>query len=527
MKKLGLGIQELSEFKRNELIYVDKTKVIHNLITTGKYYFLSRPRRFGKSLLVNTMEELFSGNKELFENTWIYDKWNFEDKYPVIKISFAKLDYEGLGLSSELNNILDTISKKYKIVLQNSSVKKKFIRLIERLGKEKQVSILIDEYDKPIIDYLENKTMHKAVENRRVLKNFYSAIKDCDKYIKLLFITGVSKFSKVSFFSELNNLTDITVNEKYSQITGYTEKEVTDCYSKYLLKIEEKFNIDRKRILELIKLWYNGYSWDGKSFMYNPYSVLNLFESMSFNNYWFNSGTPAFLTKMIREKNIDIEKFETSFEVKSGLFDSYDLDNIDINLLLFQAGYLTIKEKIINPDNLSEAYKLSYPNKEVKDSFYDFLAGEFTGIDKTNFFEIIKTLQEAFENNNIERFILHLKALYSDVPGEIFIKENEYYYHTIIYLILKLLKADIIKVEKQTNHGRVDAVIFTKKYIFVMEFKMSSAGIALKQIKEKKYYEPYLSDEREVYCVGIAFDKKVRNIKEYDVKTVAELLEMK
>ena len=369
--------------------------------------------------------------------------------------------------------------------------------------------------------------MHKAVENRRVLKNFYSAIKDCDKYIKLLFITGVSKFNKVSFFSELNNLTDITIDEGYAGIAGYTEEEVIQNYSEYLKQIENKFNIDRKLLLKTLKLWYDGYSWDGVNFLYNPYSVLTLFQKNSFNNYWFNTGTPAFLTKMIREKNIDIEKYEKSFEVKSGLFDSYDLSNIDINILLFQAGYLTIKEKIIDPENFEESYKLEYPNKEVKDSFYDFLAGEFTGIDKTNFFEIIKTLQEALENNNIERFILILKTLYSDVPGEIFIKENEYYYHTIIYLILKLFKADIIKVEKQTNHGRVDAVIFTKKYIFVMEFKMSSAGIALKQIKEKKYYEPYLSDEREVYCVGIAFDKKVRNIKEYDVKNVAELLEMK
>ncbi len=475
-------------------------------------------------MLVNTIEELFKGNKELFENTWVYNKWNFENKHPVIKIRFASLAYAKLGLEKTLEKELDKIAKSYNILFKTAETySEKFKEIIEGVGKKETVVILIDEYDKPIIDYLENETMDIAVKNRKILKNFYSVIKDLDKHIRLLFITGVSKFSKVSFFSELNNLADITVNEKYSQITGYTEKEITDNYSEYLAQIEKKFNIDRKRLLELIKLWYDGYSWDGKNFMYNPYSVLNLFESLSFNNYWFNSGTPTLLTKMIREKSIDIDKFETSFEVKSGLFDSYDLDNIDINLLLFQAGYLTIKEKIINSEDLSEIYKLSYPNKEVKDSFYDHLIGEFTGLDKTDFFERIKVLQAELENNNVERFIIILKTLYSNIPSEIFIKENESYYHTVIFLILKLLRADIIEVEKQTNQGRIDAVLFTKKYIFVIEFKMSTVNMALRQIKDKKYYEPYLSDKRKVFCIGVAFNKAKRNIKEYKVKTVDEL----
>ena len=275
-----------------------------------------------------------------------------------------------------------------------------------------------------------------------------SLIKDLDRFIKLLFITGVSKFSKVSFFSELNNLTDITLSKNYSQIVGYTQKEIISNYTDYLIKIENEFNIDRNKVLELIKLWYNGYSWDGKNFMYNPYSVLSLFESLSFNNYWFNTGTPSFLIKIIKERSIDIEKFEASFEVKARVFDSYDLTNIDLNVLLFQSGYLTIKKKIIDSEDLSESYILSYPNKEVKDSFYDYLICEFTGIDKTDFFELVKTLQNELENNNIERFILNLKTLYADIPSEIFIKEREYYYHTVVYLILKLLKAEVIKVEK-------------------------------------------------------------------------------
>jgi len=343
----------------------------------------------------------------------------------------------------------------------------------------------------------------------------------------LLFITGVSKFSKISFFSELNNLEDITINDKFSQITGYTENEIVTNYCQYLSQIEKKFKIDRTKLLELIKLWYNGYSWDGENFMYNPFSLLNLFSSLTFSNYWFKSGTPTFLIKIIREKSVDIEQYDTSFVVKDAIFDSYELENIDLTVLLFQTGYLTIKEIIINSEDMSQSFKLAYPNKEVKDSFYDYLIGEFTGIDKTNFFEIIKRLQTELENNSVEGFILNLKTLYSNIPSEIFIKENEYYYHTVIYLILKLLKANIIEVEKQTNQGRIDAVIFTKKYIFIMEFKMSSVNMALKQIKNKKYYEPYLSDKRGIFCVGVAFDKEKRNIKDYKIKTVNEKLFMR
>ncbi|MBN1969621.1 MAG: ATP-binding protein [Candidatus Delongbacteria bacterium] len=521
MKKLGLGIQELSKFKINNYIYVDKTEIIYKLITTGEFYFLSRPRRFGKSLLVNTMDELFSGNKELFENTWIYDKWDFEDKYQVIKIGVASLDYFSLGLEHALDGFINDFASKSNIKLLKTGFAEKFKELIVALGKDKPVVILIDEYDKPIIDYIED--MGKAEKNRQILKNFYSVVKDCDKYIKLLFITGVSKFSKVSFFSELNNLTDITLSKNYSQIVGYTENEIISNYSEYIVKVEEEFKISREKALEFIKLWYNGYSWDGNNFMYNPYSVLSLLNSKSFSNYWFNTGTPTFLTKIIKNRSIDIDKFETSFEVRRGVFDSYDLESIDINILLFQAGYLTIKEKIINSEDLSESYKLAYPNKEVKDSFYDYLIGEFTGIDKTNFFEITKNLKEELEINNIEGFISRLKTIYSQIPSNIFLKENESYYHTVIYLILKLLKADIVEVEKQTNKGRIDAVILTKKYIFVMEFKMSNVNEALKQIKEKKYYEPYISDGREVFCVGVAFDKEERNIKEYKVLTVQEM----
>ncbi|MBN1971343.1 MAG: ATP-binding protein [Candidatus Delongbacteria bacterium] len=521
MKNLSIGTQELSEIKNRNSIYIDRTEIIFKLINSGKFYFLSRPRRFGKSLLVSTMNELFSGNKDLFEDTWIYDKWNFEDKHPVIKISLSGIGLEKMELDLALEKVVNQVAKEHKIVLTEKAYSLQFKELITILGKNKPVVILIDEYDKPIIDFIEDP--EKAEKNRQILKNFYSVVKDLDKFIRLLFITGVSKFSKVSFFSELNNLTDITIDKNYSTITGYTEKEIISYYSDYLDILEKDFNTDRITLIKNMRLWYNGYSWDGLNFVYNPFSVMTLFQKRSFSNYWFNTGTPTFLTKLIREKNIDIKKFENSFEVKSGLFDSYDITNIDINVLLFQAGYLTIKEKIIDSEHFSESFALSYPNKEVKDSFYDYLIGEFTYIDKTDFFEITKDLQRKLESNDLEKFILGLKSIYSKIPSPIFLKENESYYHTVIYLILKLLKADIIEVEEYTNHGRIDAVLFTKSSIFIMEFKMSNVAEALKQIKDKKYYEPYLSDGREVYCVGVAFGKEERNIKDYKVLSVEEI----
>ena len=527
MKKLGLGIQELSKFKENGYIYVDKTKIIHQLLKESGYYFLSRPRRFGKSLLVNTIKEIFKGSKELFEDTWIYDKWDWKEKTPVIKISFSSISYRSLGLEEALeqhfNGLATEYNYKYRLATDYAG---KFVELIKHLGKENGVAILIDEYDKPIIDFLEKPKREIAQKNKDILKNLYSGIKDCDAYIRLLFITGVSKFSRVSIFSELNNLRDITLSEDYSTITGYTEEEILHYYKDYVKQLENKLGIDKKRLLSAMQLWYNGYSWDAENFVYNPFSILNLFAEKNFGNYWFKSGTPTFLTKLIKEQNIEVENYdEPNFVVNDVAFDSYDIENIDLNVLLFQTGYLTIKEKYIDPEYFSVSYKIAYPNKEVRDSFYNFLIAEYTEIEKTKFALIVNNLKSSLEENKIDEFILIIKSLFARIPYEIFIKNAESYYHTIIYLILKLMGVKVF-VERYTNRGRIDAVIETKKYVFIIEFKLEDAKSAIKQLKEKKYYEQYLNDKRTVYNIGIAFDTKERNIKEYIVKTIDELKEI-
>ncbi|PID26967.1 MAG: AAA family ATPase [Candidatus Cloacimonadota bacterium] len=521
MKKLGLGIQELSKLRKNNYVYVDKTEIIHRLITTGSYYFLSRPRRFGKSLLVNTIEEIFRGNKDLFKDTWIYDKWNFEERFPVIKISFSNLAYHSLPLEDVISKELDLIAEVNSITFDKSEIySEKFRELIQKLGEKNPVAILIDEYDKPIIDYITD--IETAEINREVLKKFYSVVKDLDKHIKLLFITGVSKFSRVSFFSELNNLTDITIKKQYADITGYSEKEIEDNYGEYLREIEDEFNLDRKGLMELIKLWYNGYSWDGKTFVYNPYSVISFLNDREFKNFWFKSGTATFLVKQIREKDLNIKDYDTFINVPETALDSYEINNIDITVLLFQAGYLTIKEKIINPHNFSLSYNLGYPNLEIRQSLYLLLGAEFSDIQSGLYSQKAQSLLNSLDSNNMEIFIDTLRSIFASIPNNLVSGKYESYYHTVIYLALMFIGTNI-KVEQKTNNGIIDAVVETKDFVYIMEFKMSSASSAIKQIKEKKYYEPYLSDKREVFCMGIAFDKKDRNVDDFIIVGLDEL----
>jgi len=323
MKKiLALGHQEFSEVIGNNCIYVDKTEIIYNLINQGSYYFLSRPRRFGKSLLANTIKELFLGNKELFKSLWIYDKWDWETKYPVIKISFSNIAHAVIGLEQAINNMLDKLAESNNIVYNSKSYPDKFQELIEKLSEKAPVTIIIDEYDKPIIDYIEvvrkptaeessEQIKSKAKQNRDTLKNFYSVLKDLDKNIRFLFITGVSKFSQVSIFSDLNNLSDITLDEKYSQIVGWTKEEIQHYFPDYIEGVAEKYRGIFPDIMQQITDWYNGYSWDGTTKVFNPVSVMNLFDKRSFRNYWFATGTPTFLLRYIKREEIlpyNIEK---------------------------------------------------------------------------------------------------------------------------------------------------------------------------------------------------------------------------
>ncbi|MCI5145751.1 MAG: AAA family ATPase [Candidatus Electrothrix sp. AR3] len=517
MKKLGLGIQELSKFKKNDLIYVDKTELIHRLIDDGSYYFLSRPRRFGKSLLVNTLRNIFSGDKSLFEGCWIYDKWDWNKKYPVIKISFAEIEYRTLGLEKALELFFTEQAAQYNIIFRSESYSGKFLELIKELGKETPVAVLIDEYDKPIIDYLEQSNFSQAQENREILKTLYAGIKDQDRYLRFFFMTGVSKFSKVSIFSDLNHLTDITLIRHFAAITGYSATEIRTYYGDYLQALADEFSLSQDEIMEQMAQWYNGYSWDGNTFLFNPYSVLRLFYEQEFKNFWFETGSPTFLIKKLKEGGKKINE-SINKEVKETAFNKYDIDHLNITAIMFQTGYLTIKKK----DRRCGEYLLEFPNKEVRDSFLNFAVEHYADSSSDEMSYIVELLLEALARNEMEHFLSALQALFSSITVKQLdkIKEYEGFYHSVIYIVLKMLGIQI-QCEVQSSFGSTDAVIMTEEYIYVLEFKMGTAVSALEQIKQKKYHAPYLVDKRDLVLVGFGFDKAERNLTDVLVEQVA------
>ena len=518
MKKLPLSIQTFSKLIKGNYLYVDKTQHIYNLFAEGgQYYFLSRPRRFGKSLLISTMAEIFSGNKELFKGLWIYDKIKWI-KHPVIHMDLSKMDFESpTRLKDSIKQFLNGTASIYGLTLdEGKTYKRSFVELIEKLSSLGKVVILVDEYDKPITEYLEAKQIEKAKNIRKILKSFFGVIKGSDAFLRFVFFTGVSKFSRVSIFSDLNNLRDITLSEQFSLIVGYTETELMHYFGSYLDQLAEKTGLSKKQLTDEIKHWYNGYSWDGENFVYNPFSMLNLFAEKHFRNFWFTSGTPTFLIQLIRSKKREIREFE-NLTVGNYTFDSYDIENLDIFALLFQTGYLTVKK--ITIENNEEAFHLSYPNKEVRDSFLSYLLGEFSRKDLSSSTLIQKQINKAILAGDMDVFIRESRSLFASIPYHIFIAEKEAYYHSIIYLILKLAGADV-RCEVPTNTGRIDAVLETEDRIYVMEFKLGSEHEALAQIKEMKYYEQYLGRGKEIVLIGIGFDIEQRNIGNYLLETI-------
>lgn len=363
-KLLPLSVSTFPKLINNNHIYVDKTRYIYNLLVQGGAFFLSRPRRFGKSLLVSILKEIFQGNKELFKGYWIYDQIDWE-KSPVLHLDFQGIDYKSLGLDKALTNVLNGIAGEHGLQCRGDSIAERFGDLIRKLAGNKPIVILIDEYDKPITDYIEN--LEKAEENREKLKNFYSVLKSRQENISFLFMTGVSRFSRLSVFSDLNHLVDITFHKDYVQLLGYTQEEIELYFDEYIEEYIREYarqvpGYSREELFQKLKEYYNGYSWDGERFVYNPISMMNFFYHQKFKSFWFATGTPTFLAHMARVKGIDVKAWE-ELEVTEQFFDKFDIADINTSLLLFQDGYLTIKKQ------KGETYVLSYPNREVEEAF--------------------------------------------------------------------------------------------------------------------------------------------------------------
>ncbi|MCX6578711.1 MAG: AAA family ATPase [Candidatus Aminicenantes bacterium] len=517
--QLPLNKRVFRELIAGNYLYVDKTRYIYNFFKEkGIYYFLSRPRRFGKSLLISTLKEIFSGNSELFKDLWIYNKIEWK-KYPVIHIDFTSLDYEDhQALRKSLFETIDQLGNEFGVQLTSSSYKTRFAELIRKLSINGKVVVLIDEYDKPIIDHID--TLSIAKGNRKVLKAFYEVLKGTEEYLKFVFITGVSKFSRVSIFSGLNNLTDITFLDEYAAILGYTGEEMETYFDHEMARLAKVLNSEKDEFVKNVKDWYNGYSWDGKSFVYNPFSILSLLKGNRFDNYWFSSATPTLLIDFIRESGGDVRDYD-GITASSYLFEQYDIENLDIVSLLFQTGYLTAKERNIAPFSKPE-YVLTYPNAEVRESFMVYLCHSYTGKNVTEVDREYKKLKDSIHRDDLPGFFEIMKSFFASIPYSIVQKDRESYYHLVIYLTMKAIGV-VIKSEDPTNRGRIDAVLETPRYIYILEFKIGAAAKAMKQIKDKQYYEKYLSSSRPVKLVGVGFDTGTRNIRDYRIEEVKKM----
>ncbi|MEA1955372.1 MAG: ATP-binding protein [Campylobacterota bacterium] len=505
MQKLPIGIQTFKDIREEDLLYIDKTEDAYKLIDgNGKYFFLSRPRRFGKSLFLDTLKNIFEGKKEYFQDLYIYDKWDWDVKYPVLKLSFS-----GNRNTKELiNNIYKNISymkKELDIECEiNDDYAMCFAELIE-IAYEKynqKVVILIDEYDKPILDNLDQ--MEVAKECREILKRLYSQLKDNDRYIKFAFLTGVSKFSRASIFSGLNMLTDISLNPRFGNICGYTQNDVETKFLPYLDGVD----------LERLKNFYNGYNFL-KDDIYNPFDILQFIANDKvFDNYWFITGTPTFLIKLIEKNNYFLPNL-SNLTVDKKLLDSFDIENLDLEVILYQSGYLTIDEMNEKRRGGVE-YKLKLPNVEVKQSLNDTILDYLTK-QKTQKLQYQDFLYDALCAGDLESFKNTLFSLFESIPYNNFtnndIQNFEGFYASVIYTYLQSLGIRIIG-EDVTNKGRIDLTCFIEDKIYIIEFKVDAKkeGEALEQIKNKKYTQKYLTQGDEIYLVGIEFNSDERNI---------------
>ncbi len=512
MKKLPIGISTLAEIRAHNYVFVDKTRHVANLVSAGKYYFLSRPRRFGKSLFLDTLKQAFLGRKDLFTGLYLEQNWDWNKSYPVIHFSFGGSSaYQSKERFLDVvNDTLECCAIQYEVILHQDDYGMRFNELIRKLHQitGQQVVILIDEYDKPILDNITNKI--QAIEMREMLKDLYSIIKECDEHIKFVLLTGVSKFSKVSLFSGLNILDDISLNTNYADICGYTQSELEQEFAEHLAD----GNVDKTEL----KLWYNGYNFAGSAEqkVYNPFDIL-LFcnNNYQYRSYWFETATPTFLVKLLQSQHYFMPKLERLIIGEAQLA-SFDVDNIQLITLLFQTGYLTIEgtTKI----GTQFAYILRYPNLEVKASLNNSLLDISGNINVKN--DNSYNLSVALDDGDFDALAPIFTSHFASIPHDWYRNNNianyEGFYASIVYSYLAALGYDL-KAEDTTNQGRIDLSIVMPDKVIILEFKLTkygSASEALEQIKAKGYASKYLAENKPIYLLGISFDAESKNVVE-------------
>ena len=503
--KLPIGIQTFREIREDGHYYVDKTPHIDRLLKGDKHYFLSRPRRFGKSLLLDTLKELFEGNGELFEGLAIHGDRDWSEHHPVIRLSFGSGHFtQPDGLHANVMAQLDRVAHEHAAEPAYETSPERFDHLIRSLHERagRRVAVLVDEYDKPILDALESPEVARA--NRDYLRGLYSVVKDCDAHVRFSFFTGVSKFSKVSLFSGLNNLTDITLDPEFSDICGYTEGDLDAVFG------PELPGLDRERIRE----WYNGYSWLGEEKVYNPFDILLLFRTREFEAHWLETGTPTFLVDTLfrrRVRSVDLDGMQAS----SALLSTFDVDEVAPEALLFQTGYLTLRRR--ERVGGKTLYRLGYPNREVREGLNEQLLLRL-GQDGTRQTANSMRLHRLMEADDVEGMRELFHAFYASIPHQWYtnndIADYEGFYASVFYSYFAGLGLDVT-VEESTNRGRLDMAVRFEGRVYLFEFKVveqAGEGTAMAQLVERGYADKYRSPGVPVHLVGVEFSSESRNV---------------
>lgn len=504
MRRLAVDISTFSRMRELNYVYVDKTEHMYNMITQGQRYFLSRPRRFGKSLLISTFYEILTGNRALFDDLWIAQSDYDWKVHGVINLDFSQLTTHNLTtLRNDLQDILLTIAQHHNLSLEyhENQISILFRKLVQALyDKYGRVAILVDEYDSPILKTLENQAL--AQEIRDEIQHFFTLIKSFDKYVSFVFITGVSSFAKAGLFSGINNVQMITLRESYATICGYTDQEIDTYFKEHITAWARKENISYEHLREQIKAWYNGYKFGYHvPSVYNPFSVMNAIDNKDFKNYWFQSGAPTFLINILKKeyRSFDPDNLSAS-EDFLGVF---DVGATPLLSLMFQAGYLTI----VDYDEMSKRYKLNYPNQEVAVSFQKYLLEVFAHIDAHTAQQLSLDLLRAFNNKNVEQVVIILKQLFAHIPYQIHISQ-ESYYHSLFTMICAIagIKSH---AEYSTSHGRIDLILEFPRLLYVIEIKFNDpAEKAMEQIEQRKYYEKFIMLHKHIVLLGLAFKRK-------------------
>lgn len=502
LAKLPIGIQTFSKIREDDYIYVDKTDLAYKLINCYQYVFLSRPRRFGKSLFLDTLRNIFEGNKQHFSGLAIEDKWDWDTTYPVINLNFAGGTVKSRqDLENNIARVLRNNQRLLDIECDNqldsaSCFEELIIKAYEKY--QQKVVVLIDEYDKPILDNITDSEVAREV--RDGLTNLYSIIKANDELLHFAFITGVSKFTKTSLFSGLNNITDISLRQDFGDICGYTQHDLETTFAEHLKGAD----------MAMVKEWYNGYNFLGSS-VYNPFDILLFISNHHiFKNYWFETGTPSFLIKLIQKNQYFLPDL-LQVKATESLLDAFDINNLNFETILFQSGYLTIDSVEVDED-MDIIYTLKVPNREVRASLNEYIISRLYKDNPMN----AKPLSRALRAQDVEAFKEALTGVFAGIPYHHYTNNDihtyEGFYASIVYVYLQSLGLNII-AEDVTNKGRIDLTIKLPQAIYIIEFKVDAdAASALAQIKQKGYTQKYTGEDKPIYQVGIGFDSSVKNV---------------